>query len=303
MVLDASLITGIDPPPEVESALAAINTAHNQVSSRHQPGAGGGRPEDRPVAARGGDRDAQGPGRGRAARPPGRQLARAASRAGPARCGLPAQRAPRALRQGAAASILEVKPMNDLLIAVVVDLLRLLHRRADLFSACARMLRPLHHRRGAHVPGLRAVRQGDRRCSTSPACTSCWRKLGLAAFIVNWLGTLLRARYAARPGVSAQPAGELRGRRADGHRHLVRDVHQRSGRVPVQEHRSARLAGGQREQRHRALPQQHAAGRDAGDPPRHEPDRARRGVAQVARVGLSARLGLHPQGALPRRWA
>lgn len=33
MTLDASLITGIDPPPEVESALAAINTAHNQVSS------------------------------------------------------------------------------------------------------------------------------------------------------------------------------------------------------------------------------------------------------------------------------
>jgi regulator of protease activity HflC (stomatin/prohibitin superfamily) len=33
MVLDATLITGIDPPPEVESALAAINTAYNQVSS------------------------------------------------------------------------------------------------------------------------------------------------------------------------------------------------------------------------------------------------------------------------------
>ena len=33
IVLDASLITGIDPPPEVESALAAINTAQNQVSS------------------------------------------------------------------------------------------------------------------------------------------------------------------------------------------------------------------------------------------------------------------------------
>lgn len=31
--LDASLITGIDPPLEVESALAAINTAYNQVSS------------------------------------------------------------------------------------------------------------------------------------------------------------------------------------------------------------------------------------------------------------------------------
>jgi len=34
VVLDASLITGIDPPPEVESALAAINTAHNEVSSQ-----------------------------------------------------------------------------------------------------------------------------------------------------------------------------------------------------------------------------------------------------------------------------
>lgn len=33
ITFDASLITGIDPPTEVESALAAINTAHNQVSS------------------------------------------------------------------------------------------------------------------------------------------------------------------------------------------------------------------------------------------------------------------------------
>jgi regulator of protease activity HflC (stomatin/prohibitin superfamily) len=33
VVLDASLITGIDPPEDVESALAAINTAHNEVSS------------------------------------------------------------------------------------------------------------------------------------------------------------------------------------------------------------------------------------------------------------------------------
>lgn len=31
--LDAALITGIDPPEEVDSALAAINTAHNHVSS------------------------------------------------------------------------------------------------------------------------------------------------------------------------------------------------------------------------------------------------------------------------------
>jgi regulator of protease activity HflC (stomatin/prohibitin superfamily) len=33
IAFDASLITGIDPPVEVESALAAINTAHNQVSA------------------------------------------------------------------------------------------------------------------------------------------------------------------------------------------------------------------------------------------------------------------------------
>ncbi len=33
IVLDASLITSIDPPAEVESALAAINTAHNQVGA------------------------------------------------------------------------------------------------------------------------------------------------------------------------------------------------------------------------------------------------------------------------------
>ncbi len=31
--LDAALITGIDPPQDVDSALAAINTAHNHVSS------------------------------------------------------------------------------------------------------------------------------------------------------------------------------------------------------------------------------------------------------------------------------
>jgi regulator of protease activity HflC (stomatin/prohibitin superfamily) len=33
ITLDAALITGIDPPLEVDSALAAINTAHNHVSS------------------------------------------------------------------------------------------------------------------------------------------------------------------------------------------------------------------------------------------------------------------------------
>lgn len=34
IVLDVSLITSIDPPPDIESALAAINTAHNEVSAQ-----------------------------------------------------------------------------------------------------------------------------------------------------------------------------------------------------------------------------------------------------------------------------
>lgn len=34
ITLDAALITAIEPPPDVESALAAINTAHNHVSSQ-----------------------------------------------------------------------------------------------------------------------------------------------------------------------------------------------------------------------------------------------------------------------------
>lgn len=33
IVLEASLITGMDPPPQVDSALAAINTANNEVSA------------------------------------------------------------------------------------------------------------------------------------------------------------------------------------------------------------------------------------------------------------------------------
>ena len=81
--LDASLITGIDPPPDVESALAAINTAHNQVSSRHQPGPGLRRPEDRAVQAGGGDRDAEGAGRSRAAAAPWPSSSRSSRQSGP----------------------------------------------------------------------------------------------------------------------------------------------------------------------------------------------------------------------------
>ena len=57
-ILDASLITGIDPPPEVESALAAINTAHNQVSSDISLAQAARGSADGAIQARRGDRNA-----------------------------------------------------------------------------------------------------------------------------------------------------------------------------------------------------------------------------------------------------
>ena len=67
ITLDASLITGIDPPPEVESALAAINTAHNHVSSDISLAQASADQKIVQSQARGRDRDAEGAGRSRAA--------------------------------------------------------------------------------------------------------------------------------------------------------------------------------------------------------------------------------------------
>ena len=68
IALDASLITGIDPPPEVESALAAINTAYNQVSSSISLAQAAADQKIVQIQARRGDRDPQGAGRSAAAR-------------------------------------------------------------------------------------------------------------------------------------------------------------------------------------------------------------------------------------------
>jgi regulator of protease activity HflC (stomatin/prohibitin superfamily) len=57
IVLDASLITGLDPPHEIESALAAIKHRSQRSRSRYQHRAGNGRPENRAIKARRGDRD------------------------------------------------------------------------------------------------------------------------------------------------------------------------------------------------------------------------------------------------------
>ena len=67
VVLDASLITGMDPPEEIESALAAINTAHNRSVGGGESGACYCGPEDRAVETGGRDRDHARSSRGRAA--------------------------------------------------------------------------------------------------------------------------------------------------------------------------------------------------------------------------------------------
>ncbi len=105
IVLDATLITSIDPPPEVESALAAINTAYNQVSS-------------------------------------------------------------------------------DISLAQA--------------SADQKIVQS---RRAVEIETMRA------QAEVEP--------------LVRLAGKMPRPRHAARPGIPAQPAGQFRGRRADGHRHLA----------------------------------------------------------------------------------
>ena len=75
ITLDASLITGIDPPAEVESALAAINTAHNQVSSDISLAQASADQKIVQSQARRGNRNAQRAGRSRAARALADQLA------------------------------------------------------------------------------------------------------------------------------------------------------------------------------------------------------------------------------------
>ena len=259
VTLDASLITEIDPPPEVESALAAINTAHNHVSS------------DISLAQAAADQKivqskraveietlkAQGEVE------PLLRLAEQLSdlkRNGPR--ALPAYL--RNVRLGLFNQAQRRDPGGRTMIDMIMEFLPaalitfgVMFLLMPVAAVPRARARALHHRPRADLPRLRAVRQGrrhDRRARPAlPAVPA--RAVGVPRQLA---GAAPRARHAPRSGVPAQPAGELRGRRADGHRHLVRDVHQRSGRVSLQEHRPARLAARQRQQRHRALPEQHA---------------------------------------------
>ncbi len=290
IVLDASLITGIDPPPEVESALAAINTAHNQVSSRDQPGAGRGRPEDRAVEARGGDRDAEGAGRGRAAA--GRwptQLgdAQGERRHGGAR-GLRAQRAPRPAEQGRSRSTWRCA--DDRLSSC-----RAARSRSScfligvpLFLGFAALPRPLHDRRGAPLPRLRAVRQGGRHHRRAgPALPAvarwAWRRsscTGSAGATSSTCGSTRSTCAASR----STPRKARRWASASGTRCSSRD--------PVAYlFKNADPRGSLRANVSNATVRclcNMPLARHAGEPPRHEPDGARRGLAEVAASGATS---------------
>ena len=90
---------------------------------------------------------------------------------------------------------LEVEQMTDqgittFLIAALAAFVGAVSRRAAA-ARTGRIFGIYAIVQGAHLPRLRAVRQGDRQCWTSPACTSCPAKLGPSAFFVNLLGSCL----------------------------------------------------------------------------------------------------------------
>ena len=235
VTLDASLITEIDPPPEVESALAAINTAHNHVSSEISLAHAGADQkivqskravEIETLKAQGEVEPLRAPGRA-AERPETQRSARAA--------GLPAQRPARPLQPGARRdsggramidAIMEFLPAALITFGVMFLLVPVL-----LFLVRVIGLYTIVFERTCHVYVLFGKVVGT---IDEPGLHILPIRLGPGGVSRQLAGSAARARHAARPGIPAQPAGELRGRRADGHRDVVRDVHQRSGRVSLQ---------------------------------------------------------------------
>ena len=191
VILDASLITGIDPPPEVESALAAINTAHNQVSS------------DISLAQAAADQSVVQSRRAveietlsaQAEVEPVKSLAAELGATAPRRAGrarrLPAQRAAGALRQGAA-DLPGGREMTDQPI-VAHSRGGLDHLRRGISSpsrSCSRSAAS-----SASTPSSRSAPAASTccsakwsACSTNPGCTSCPPSSGPAAFVINLLG-------------------------------------------------------------------------------------------------------------------
>ena len=180
--------------------------------------------------------------------------------------------------------------MMSILVGAVARLLR------AASSACPSLF-GLLRAASASTPSSRSAPAASTCCSArwsrvldEPGLHFLWPKLGWQrAASCNWLGQVPRARPAPGPGVPAQPAGQLRGGRADGHRRLVRDVRQRPGARSSSRTRTraARWRANVSNATVRCLSNMKLA-RHAGDPPRDEPDRARRGLAASRTSGATS---------------
>ena len=119
-----------------------------------------------------------------------------------------------------------------------------------------------------------------------PGLHLLWLKLGWKAPLVNWIGRchVLDMRL-DQEYLRSQPVNSEEGAPMGigiWYEMFISDPVS----YLVQERRPARFAGGQRQQFHRALPEQPETGRHAGEPPCHEPNRARGGLPQVRRNGV-----------------
>ena len=219
ITLDASLITGIDPPPDVETALAAINTAHNKVSS------------DISLAHAGADQKIVQSKRAveietlkaQAEVEPLKWLAVQLvelKKSGPS--ALPAYL--RNVRLGffgkdppdhhGGEEVMETFFTSTLAGFFLPFIL------VPLFLAFRAPDGPLHNRRGGTMQSVRPLRSCDRRVARArPARAHLLARAGGAAGQLD--RQVLPARHATGPGISPQPAGQLRRGCPDGYRHLV----------------------------------------------------------------------------------
>ena len=138
------------------------------------------------------------------------------------------------------------------------------------------------------VPRLRAVRQGRRRSSTSRACTSSGQDwAGRRRSSTGWAAATCLDMRLDQEYLRSQPVNSEEGAPmgigiwyemfiSDPVAYLFKNADPRGS-----------LAR-QRQQLHGALPEQHEAGGHAGEPPRHEPDGARRGLAASRTSGATS---------------
>src|SRR5690606_33022507 len=152
---------------------------------RSQPRRGRGRPEDRGVASGGGDRDPPRSGRGRAAARDGR-TARRSEEAGP-RClaDLPAQRAPRPLRQGPPGHSGGAALMEALIVAFFVFIgcfiagacFKFWLRLFGVYDTLEEGRAKVYVLFGSVIGALK-----------EPGLYFLWKELGPRALLVRWLG-------------------------------------------------------------------------------------------------------------------